>query len=338
MPKCEFANNWFVVAILVACVLVTGQVSAADVHAILELASKTYATFDSVKYRADYRCRVVGQPSKSVTRIRLHRHFDLLDIKSLSFHDEKDETSVRFNRTTFGRRFGVSYQTSGHLNEVEGLVPKTGFVSENDRELKRLSLVSFMVQYGGWLDGYLGTSQHRLSEIVAKSNPRIVKEEVVDGLRLIEVEATTRYGRISIWVSPDEGCLIRRGIVRKSGNDTMLLNIRFDSPENPMSPLENPLTSWVGEFSVDSVSERDGGWIADSGTATISQVHADGEKFARACKVVRKEVNVKPEFAEYLFESDLPAGTLVVFTDQLNSEVTYTWDGIQPILSIPVQP
>jgi RNA polymerase sigma factor (sigma-70 family) len=160
-------------------------------------------------------------------------------------------------------------------------------------------------QYGGFLEGHIGFADDKtLSELLsAASDLKARAGEVVNGVATFEISGTTPYGHIRMWVAPERG------------NNAAKFEIQLGEGDlfQASTLKESDIVGGTYTVTMDSFANVKGKWVVQAGTAKWVATRADGSEIKETTQVVRKRIDLDPDFrALHAFEAELPEGMLVM--------------------------
>ncbi len=184
------------------------------------------------------------------------------------------------------------------------------------------------------LEGYMDNKP--LAKILAEESSVLHMRpsmEMANGFLTYVLEATTPYGRYTVWMDPNCGYSPRRVIIERGPKDlfdgkpvsTPLppspSGLPRGTPLIPMAPLEH--VRFVLE--IEKIKEIGGGFFATEGTTTTTEVYSDGSimEFHAVCE--RTLIELNPDFNDIpdAFVLDVPNGTRVFDLDF--PSIHYVW-------------
>jgi hypothetical protein len=158
---------------------------------------------------------------------------------------------------------------------------------------------------GGPLWGRIwGSNDKNVADLLIESaNAQIgKKQEIIDGTSCYVVEATTRYGKVTAWISPEKNYSALKWSIQKKPGD--LFN------QKPLS-----VDSWLAEFVADDLQKVGDFWVTTAGCLTlrIDYSHESQQKTRISIyKYNVSDIQINPDFeALGAFKIDFPNGTPV---------------------------
>ena len=97
---------------------------------------------------------------------------------------------------------------------------------------------------------------------------RYVGPETVDGTACHVIEAKTKYGTFTVWLTPEKGYHALKSIWRKSGRDILRANIRIE---------DQNITEWAETVDAVDVRKIEGIFVPVAGRLTWIAKSAGGE-------------------------------------------------------------
>jgi len=176
---------------------------------------------------------------------------------------------------------------------------------------------------GGPLWGRMyGSNQKNVADLLFESSSPKLREEKenINGTLCYVVEATTEYGKVTIWIAPEKGYNALKWSIQKGLGD--LFN------QKPLSA-----NSWLAEFVVDDLQQVGDFWVTKAGRLIFKIDYND--KTSRHTETTIYEYNVNdiqinPNFETLgAFKIDFPNGTPVQIVQAPG--IRYVWQDGKPV-------
>lgn len=163
---------------------------------------------------------------------------------------------------------------------------------------------------GGFLQGRMGGigSAPKMVDVMCNSDSlNLIGQEKLNGLSCYIVEAKTKYGTYTVWISPEKGYNALKYIVRKSGRDILRDDIYIE---------DQGITEWVEVVDSIDVRKIDGVFVPISGKLTGKAKAGDDWESTDHVELKRSEIVLNPDFkALGAFKISFPQGTEVTHKD-----------------------
>jgi glutaredoxin len=163
---------------------------------------------------------------------------------------------------------------------------------------------------GGFLQGRMGGIgiAPKMVDVMCDSDSlNLIGQEKLNGLSCYIVEAKTKYGTHTTWISPEKGYNALKYIVRKSGRDILRDDIHIE---------DQGITEWLEVVDSIDVRKIDGVFVPISGKLTGKAKAGDDWESTDNVEVKRSEIVLNPDFkALGAFKISFPEGTEVTHQD-----------------------
>ena len=205
---------------------------------------------------------------------------------------------------------------SHHLNVTSSIdkPPVNAVISENYEE--DYTRKQNHPKYGGPLQGRIFGSDYRSIPALLIAHKVSVRDnpERIDGTLCQVLEATTKYGKVTMWVAPEKGYNALKWIIHKSRDDF------FDK-----SPISNiKLDFWTAVFDSVELQKVDDVFVPKGGVFTLTTKNTDGNTIVDRYEYKISNIQLNPDFdALGTFKIDLPDGTLVLHREF--PRIKYFW-------------
>ncbi|MBD3332342.1 hypothetical protein GF356_05795, partial [candidate division GN15 bacterium] len=171
---------------------------------LLDHCLESQSRFDRVSLRGTT-ARGAESPTQGRVDFSFRRDGNQLDISGTVTLLKTDEVLSEF-RNVATNDLAVKY-----YHKPEAKYPRTGIATEEDAVRDRAGWLENPA-YSGALDGYLPFTGGKYSAqlLLAADDTSIEGQETIDGEPCTIVSGTTKYGKISLWISGDrEGTVLR---------------------------------------------------------------------------------------------------------------------------------
>ena len=242
---------------------------------------------------------------------------------SFVFRRDHDQTEWIGDRLFVDKEGVVDTSKSFVLNNVMtgdaswsviGLVNKLPMLATKTKEYKERQKGLFDdPEHGGALFSRIyGNSHKSATDLLAESADLHLKDEMenVNGALCYVLEATTKYGKVTVWIDPERGYNPLRWIIHKTEDDL------FD--DKPISS-----NSWEAVFDASKLQKIGETFIITGGNLTHTISSADGYTSVSRYTYKVSEAELNPDFnALGAFKIKLPNGTPVQIAE---SQIKYRW-------------
>jgi hypothetical protein len=206
-----------------------------------------------------------------------------------------------------------------------------GWVSSSDKNLKGALDDNLQTDYHGWaLDGFLRGSRGIQIHDLMSAAPDVgfLDDETIGGELCKVVQATTRIGSLTLWLSSTHSHLLKK-VVRITGqshyisDDTTLAAFNKDPAMADLFGFVQLYRVTVEKIGYQNVNGRT---VVQSGTATTEHIRNDKSVWANVCVLTRSDFDLKPDFASLnAFEIAVKDATRVNNPEVPASGVQYEW-------------
>lgn len=274
-----------------------------------------------VTIKSEDRNPIGGRPKFVQKRLNIRRQGDLYESKGYSWlADEQgriDMTSENVQYDLCNGQFFLSYYAHG---------PRPRAVVVNRSWRQRLQE---MVDYPplGPLSGRFGGTKHQgLAQVLAKAQDlRLGEGAIVNGIECHALEATSQYGKMTVWLAPGKGYNCVRCIWKSAGQDLV-----DDIPYEQRWPeLKGKGTTTIFECKefLQVTDAKGTSFFVPSCASLEMRVEPrspglDAVDFVEHYLVTN--VDLKPDFASLgAFRADVPDGTHVIVVEEPG--LRYIW-------------
>ncbi len=246
--------------------------------------------------------------------------------RSLTFRQDGNRVEWLARVTPFGNQrdpvLGKGYVTkdvftgSRHFNLAYniGMDPQNAIISDNYE--KDFTKLQAHPKYGGPLQGRMYGSDYKSIPALLSAHKVSVRDnpERIDGTLCHVLEATTKYGKVTMWVAPEKGYNALKWIIHKSRDDffdkTTLSDIKLDS--------------WTAVFDSVELQKVDDVFVPKGGAFTLTIKNTDGNTRVTRYEYKISNIQLNPDFdALGAFKIDIPNG-LPVFHREF-PRIKYFW-------------
>jgi rhodanese-related sulfurtransferase len=192
--------------------------------------------------------------------------------------------------------------------------------------------------HGGPLDGYFPPSgNHRIASIMAESdNPRLLKEEKINGVQCAHIEAVTPHGTFTMWLDRSKGCLPSKVSYMVGPDDfheywdPVLFSRKLmpgpDGNQHSGTEENGVLEDIVYERVADA-------YVPVAGKFTRVDVYGEFKQWSMYT-YKRTEIQLSPRFeGTDAFVSDLRDGARITNTADSRSGLNYEWRGGKVVIA-----
>lgn len=192
--------------------------------------------------------------------------------------------------------------------------PMHAIISDNyEEDIKKQNHPNF----GGVFQGRIFGNDYKSIPVFLSSAPNVfVRDsiETIDGTLCHVLEATTKYGKVTMWVAPEKGYNALKWIIHKSRDDF------FD--ETPISNIK--LDSWTAVFDSVELQKVDDVFVPKGAVFTLTIKNTDGNTRVTRYEYKISNIQLNPDFdALGTFKIDLPDGTPVLHREF--PSIKYVW-------------
>jgi len=245
---------------------------------------------------------------------------------SLTFRQDGNRVEWLARVTPFGNQrdpvLGKGYVTkdiftgSRYFNLANniGMDPPNAIISDNYEE--DFTRKQAHPKFGGVLQGRIFGSDYRSIPALLSAHKVSVRDnpETIDGTLCHVLEATTKYGRVTVWISPEKGYNALKWVINKSRDHffdkTTLSDIKLDS--------------WTAVFDSVKLQKVDDVFVPKGGAFTLTIEKTDGNTTVLNYEYKISNTQLNPDFdALGAFKIDIPNG-LPVFHREFPA-IKYFW-------------
>jgi len=218
-----------------------------------------------------------------------------------------DETLLdsQFKRIV-GDDFFLYY--TDYTDYTEDTEEQDAFMGSDAKE--KLFLLQAQQPDGGFLQGRIECigSAPKIVDVMSNSDSlNLIGQETLSGSLCYIVEAKTKYGTFTVWITPEKGYNALKYVVRKSGRDILRDDIHIE---------DQGITEWVKVVDSIDVRKIDGVFVPVSGKLVDRAKAGDEWESTDHVEVKRSEIVLNPDFeALGAFEISFPEGTEVTHQD-----------------------
>lgn len=259
-----------------------------------------------------------------------HRDGDQLDISgSFTYLETLQTSSYRF-RTVVNPEYALSWQYApSRRSKPAGAISFDVPVSATEGPSHLFRQYTTNATFGLALDGYLPqTDWKRVTEhVLASPDVHVQGEENLNGTPCKIIKGTNQYGVMSLWLAPEQGCVLRKLAYTKGPDD-------LPRPGDPYYMVWGPnITRQAWSFVVDNVDVARIGdtFVPIKGHARETFELSDHSRKVGDVEYTRTKISLgPPDRAGGLFSmTDLPEGAKIYRQEEKyrSSPVRYCWRG-----------
>jgi len=275
-----------------------------------------------------------GASQRSAYVYHCRRDKDLIDVRVEQFGVDSEgnrSASPTFRRTAIINGKNEMFFYDG----PEGKAPYVSYSAFGSKH--RDSVRAQLSSVCGVLDGYLANDTETAGEVFGKQEDVTVrpeKEKIGEYLCYVVDGQTKDHGRYTLWLDADHGCLPRKAVVLKSGEDSYCGNPLTKLRELPA--LRN-LAKIEWSMNDAEIESTNGVFTPVSFKCEEVWEGSDGAIQRVSAEYTRTKIDLNPDFdAIGAFTPDLPDGTAVNCEDGEGAVLLFQWKGGRVITSPPV--
>lgn len=329
----------FVLVIPECCANALGQEPTASEYLDRSLRAHDYSQRLYVEEEAevhDFRLGKTDVVLKSKVSSRILRKGELFEVKGDKFFLEYQDQSFSFASI-------ANAELSVNTSNRHSMKGKPVWASITQKRPQKELIRNLQDANLSWaLDGYFeGSDGVPVQALMKQSADRLIRPQTedIDGDVCKVVEAKTKCGRITLWLSIANGCLIKKAVQSK-GQEDIFYDKQTLADLNAQPVMQSRL-GFVAEWrmTLDKIgfAKRDGRAIPVEGSMLVEFLSKEMKQVNYIkTRFVRKVIDLNPDFAaRSAFRVDLPNGTRVQNLDHEKSGVQYEWrDGkVVPLYS-----
>lgn len=318
------------IGLLSPCFLGAGELP--DAREILKLCIASQSMFERVSMRLTVDVSLDypdDRPKQQRCEFLLQRDGDWIDIEeTYKYIDSGSENSYE-NRIVKNAQFFV--ESRWRLAENS---QKKAMVAKVTRDTLGRQALNVSVR-GGPLCGVFNnmTSGVHIAALLREAvNAKLAREEQLNGIHCYVITGHTRYGDVTLWIAPDKGYNLLKGILDCQGND-LWDNDKPLSEQPPWSPSGRAddlrrITRCLYELDSVRLETIQGRQVPVEGEFKSTIFRGGARPVVDRMRYKRSDVTFDPDFKKSeAFKVDLPDGLLVNFLDDGDSGVVYKWEG-----------
>jgi hypothetical protein len=243
-----------------------------------------------------------------VTEITFCRNHDQAEwIGKTSFFDDNGtcypERSKLIRNIVNGQNFVYMTFYNPELDDKGGIHPRAYITTKDVKETQN-QLLEY-ASNGGPLDGIIYGNNHKsVADLLsnASSLHLMGNQEEIAGTFCSVLEAVTKYGKVTAWITPDKGYNALKWSIHRTSQDFL----------DDKTLSEKGLKVCKSVFEASEIQKIGDQYIITKGGFTQEDITLDDQKNTRNNKYERTEVILNPDFeALRAFEINLPEGTVV---------------------------
>jgi hypothetical protein len=151
--------------------------------------------------------------------------------------------------------------------------------------------------------------------------------EDIEGNPCLALSASTPHGDYALWIDPNAGYRIRRGLISVGSDDlawgTPLLDSPYRAQHHRIAQIEMEVTNVL-------IETIDGFYVSTGGTLTTKFFYDDDTVSHVVKEVDRHNVVLNPDFtAMGAFKVDLAEGTILTYWFEEDIRLKYVWENEQ---------
>ncbi len=269
-----------------------------------------------------------AQPRQQRDERWFRRDQERLDVSGCySFLDKSQDQSYKY-RAVINKELSVAY--SYHPNRSAG--PTKGVASTAVRE--EFERYAGTLSSSLMLDGYSRFSGGKsLPEAMLEAGTgRLMADESIAGTDCKVVEARTKFGSATLWISPAKGYTILKSLLKKGPDDVLEDGPLREQPRFHSWDDDEFRKQWSLVADQVEVAQHGTAYVPVRGRAVETTELSSGTKRVVELSYIRSDVRTDYEDSD-AFTTDLPDGSEVTNLQDAQSGLVYQWRGGRVITS-----
>jgi hypothetical protein len=282
---------------------------------ILGKVKNSFNWTDSISMRVEIKTTIIGIPDKRPykTIFTIYKNHDNIkldgDIFIIDANDQPvPKTSTILKKIATDKEYIDITGSSGHL-------PSGAMITNNFKEKKENLLDTD--NFGGPLFARIsGTNHNRVIDLIGESNDIYIREqqESINDINCYILEGKAKYGKVTIWFSPDNGYSVMKWKIEKTDDDLI----------NDSTMSKNMINTWVSQYEIKEIQHIGEYYIPKIAKYELMSTLKDGSNITISDIYTISDVQLVPDFdALGAFKIDLPEGTRVTISE--TPGIRYIW-------------